>query len=1534
MISVKNTFEDFRAVNVLVVPIGENSLFDKHYDLLSRCLYMEMIELNRPSDWRAQLSPLQFIRWNMGSILFDYHRYDRYLNGPGNLDNYRSFDRVLVVIGLINFPDLGSGVLRIEEDLLSYSKRFPYVIVRRLFVFNYSFENNSISTTSTLSSSQLLNQNNIVIFPPEMECEGGGTMIEVHLKENMGNIAVNVILSIEQQLVQCEEARMKVITKTPPSTTLTTSDDVEDTQSILLRKGPRRVLGRIRKWMGDLCLQCCSPGDAIEHYCAAMTECSRYNDTLWLAGAYEGYAASILLLLKLGVSPIDLLGSNLKVPVGSTPEAAAMKLAEERANDSLALLTKSSAYAVLEVECAMKIVRIIASIPGLDREQRVIEGIYRAGSVQGLSDNQQSEVMMESALVCKALGMTRKYAFLLYLAALQLSELEMDHAHATLVHGILRTSSRQYGIDYSTVRGRLPIDEDVNASPPPSYLIGRWPGASWASMRRVVLSQLAHTAKEAGDFPLAADYLAALLRLTAASETKRRRLAQLWSTNAIVISSPSQARGGGVLSASEKSFMAEQSGESSVPTSPTTLAMSLHRSKSDQFMSVKPANMGSGVLNLEDVVFKRPTQFLQSHMLMDTISNADTEEGGGGSVAGVATHHALTAMRDTLSSMGDGSLNKSKDGKRKINVPKTAPYLHGLEAVGGSSVSGVAPVGALIGAGLSVRKRSSVGNGATGSAGPFGVAGGVGQDWLSTATSALTAPPSVQEEQDQCLRALDSVCSLLRPCHPLLLSGVPTLLTLRPLLHVDGALPLRLPLLSPGKTDVSGDASKRKNALFYDPFAAREKRDRGEVVEVLWSCQQPALVLAVLRNPLSVPLQLNNVRVVLTGVNYIVRAVSVTIPPNAANYEVLLEVRPLEVGLLAIFGLCYQTNNGSNTATVSADGTGDALLPEVKEPWEYPRKAVAAKRKLKNGSKDEKMGDISATGSGMQTARITDITVTPHSASLRVTPSWQYPSVSNTLSSPHRLEIYLGESRILTLLLENASRYLVSDVRVLVTEDWSGGLHNLSSSFSNTIELCPFSLSCVRQSQDGLVGSKGTTTAGDTDLQIFRLSSDTYRASHSPASSLVPLIRLPMQSGDGRQLELEATGSLNLFEKLDNKDIVMSSLSVEAQVRIEVDSMVLDEESAAGDEGGSSVRFFRRQTVSFDTCLTPAVWIREVRFVSADSYSLGGQDSHMDRTGRQFRQDLRTLLGLNDAAVRVYSRTYIIVLRVENSTGWVAAVSSDSRNDISNRYLVPSKRDRFASFTVDGSGGSDISVTIAPKSGLDILLEGEADVSVRNDVPGQLLALPELFWSFSHPEGLRSGRVPRLTPLPSKPSYLLPGFKFDATLIDNSTATKYSSAPGLPSAHLVCQRFYTVRVAVALDSATSLQSHTQTESCDRLVEVALVVRAAHQPLYAETTHTSRVGSGLKGEHSFAVRGHMRRLFRINHDRHVSVDGTSDVAVVHEVKLSFLRSQLYHIHALVRSSIASAAGDSGGVWWLLPDPIAVQATAAHMEQMCG
>jgi hypothetical protein len=72
-----------------VVPIGNNSLFDDHFQVVSNLRDVPFYELNRPAAASSSGSAFKYINWNDGNLLFEFQRYDRVLIGPGDLINFQ-----------------------------------------------------------------------------------------------------------------------------------------------------------------------------------------------------------------------------------------------------------------------------------------------------------------------------------------------------------------------------------------------------------------------------------------------------------------------------------------------------------------------------------------------------------------------------------------------------------------------------------------------------------------------------------------------------------------------------------------------------------------------------------------------------------------------------------------------------------------------------------------------------------------------------------------------------------------------------------------------------------------------------------------------------------------------------------------------------------------------------------------------------------------------------------------------------------------------------------------------------------------------------------------------------------------------------------------------------------------------------------------------------------------------------------------------------------------------------------------------------
>jgi len=112
------------------------------------------------------------------------------------------------------------------------------------------------------------------------------------------------------------------------------------------------------------------------------------SDSLWLAGALDGYASAVLLLMSMNTFDLeDLLGKELKhlTPLSEeisgvvqgteqTVEARSLRLAEEKCCEALSIYARSVIFCVLEVECSLRMARMHEmSSWSCDREQKVVD---------------------------------------------------------------------------------------------------------------------------------------------------------------------------------------------------------------------------------------------------------------------------------------------------------------------------------------------------------------------------------------------------------------------------------------------------------------------------------------------------------------------------------------------------------------------------------------------------------------------------------------------------------------------------------------------------------------------------------------------------------------------------------------------------------------------------------------------------------------------------------------------------------------------------------------------------------------------------------------------------------------------------------------------------------------------------------------------------------------------------------------------------------------------------------------------------------
>lgn len=107
------------------------------------------------------------------------------------------------------------------------------------------------------------------------------------------------------------------------------------------------------------------------------------------------------------------------------------------------------------------------------------------------------------------------------------------------------------------------------------------------------------------------------------------------------------------------------------------------------------------------------------------------------------------------------------------------------------------------------------------------------------------------------------------------------------------------------------------SSLFYDPFAAKRRKEQDskkEAAGLCWAVGEACTVRALLANPLSVPLLLDSVFPVFKGTarHKVFPAAAVQIPPCCDSFEVLLSVMPEEVGSMQLVGLQTVSSNATS----------------------------------------------------------------------------------------------------------------------------------------------------------------------------------------------------------------------------------------------------------------------------------------------------------------------------------------------------------------------------------------------------------------------------------------------------------------------------------------------------------------------------------------------------------------------------------------------------------------------------------------------
>lgn len=222
------------------------------------------------------------------------------------------------------------------------------------------------------------------------------------------------------------------------------------------RASRKRCVGRLKKQLGDLCLQVGLVGEAAQHYTQAAEILKACNDWLWLAGCLEGSCAASAVQLypelglgagglhrnsSLGVGPTALkhrqtnsLPSN-SLPVGLNPTAA-KSLSKHcltpdnlinKYREAIVHYSKYRNAGVVETEASIKAVYVL-----IEQRRYLLAAEFLSNVVfinLQLSDEEKIGRFRALAELYQELGMMRKAGFFRRVAAMRCAVAQSQRSH-------------------------------------------------------------------------------------------------------------------------------------------------------------------------------------------------------------------------------------------------------------------------------------------------------------------------------------------------------------------------------------------------------------------------------------------------------------------------------------------------------------------------------------------------------------------------------------------------------------------------------------------------------------------------------------------------------------------------------------------------------------------------------------------------------------------------------------------------------------------------------------------------------------------------------------------------------------------------------------------------------------------------------------------------------------------------------------------------------------------------------------------------
>ncbi|GFS05209.1 trafficking protein particle complex subunit 9 [Elysia marginata] len=197
----------------------------------------------------------------------------------------------------------------------------------------------------------------------------------------------------------------------------------------------KKCQGRLRKHLGDLCLQAATPGDAVLHYNTALDILRQVNDFLWMAGCVEGLCCASIILSAPRRPPSAGLKRNLsfqtvrglpaadsRIRTGSTytngldvvPDPVSQPILNiedvvEKYKEAIQYYAKVKAAAMIELEASLKACRFLITHRKCLQASDFLQNAVYISFLAQEEDKVQRNITLSS--LYNQIGFKRKAAF-------------------------------------------------------------------------------------------------------------------------------------------------------------------------------------------------------------------------------------------------------------------------------------------------------------------------------------------------------------------------------------------------------------------------------------------------------------------------------------------------------------------------------------------------------------------------------------------------------------------------------------------------------------------------------------------------------------------------------------------------------------------------------------------------------------------------------------------------------------------------------------------------------------------------------------------------------------------------------------------------------------------------------------------------------------------------------------------------------------------------------------------------------------------